>query len=525
MMDKWVRRQTDGKGGTMASFWSNGWTGRALFLCHDVLSAGRVNRCICVQEANVKQQTFVRMGATVLVGAFLIAGSGYGAEPAAEEEGGGGRLIRKEGKKPAEPVAIPEEPPLQEEGAGRLTRKETDPPSSEGARGSITPYGRIELDAIYSNRNNNPLDPGQFNGYATAAGTSSNASTTLNPRYSVFGIRADRTDGKHTLTGVVEIDFYGQTDNAGNIPPRLRLANAAYRYSYSRTSSTTLTVGMDWTPVMSLHPDLIDFSILGYNGNLWQRLPQITVRHKFTDSVEWLVTVMRFERGLSAIQPNQQSRPAFGSNCTTPSFANSNCVFNDPVQNPYYGTRLSWSGTGSMQGLMVAVSGAYRYYRSAPIPGNTTFQSGQDINSYMAGGELVIPLGRMFKFSGEIAYGQALGVEWFRYNQELNLAHGNPVRTFVGWGQLSFAPRKDWTFLAGYGWDNPRNADLAGQQINQPPGSNQQYVLNHRTYLTAVKQVWSDFYTGLEWNHLMTEWVSGNHNQGDNYMLSFWYNF
>ena len=80
-------------------------------------------------------------------------------------------------------------------GAGRLSRKEETPPAvicggcispaftSQG-KGSIVPYGRIELDGIYSTRNTNPLDPGQFNGYATAAGKSSNSSSTFNPRAS-----------------------------------------------------------------------------------------------------------------------------------------------------------------------------------------------------------------------------------------------------------------------------------------------------------------------------------------------------
>ncbi|MDQ6734194.1 MAG: hypothetical protein M3Z35_08795, partial [Nitrospirota bacterium] len=153
------------------------------------------------------------------------------------------------------------EPAGEAAGAGRLTREQDKPVAhlcagclapifTDGSKGSVIPYGRIELDAIYSNRMTNPLDPGQFNGYATAAGTPSNSSTTLNPRYSVFGVRAERTDGVHTLTGVVEIDFYGQTDNAGNLPPRLRLANV--RYTNGKTS---LTVGQDWTPVMALHPD------------------------------------------------------------------------------------------------------------------------------------------------------------------------------------------------------------------------------------------------------------------------------
>jgi len=417
-------------------------------------------------------------------------------------------------------------------GAGRITREQEKPVAhlcagclapifTDGSKGSITPYGRIELDAIYSNRMTNPLDPGQFNGYATAAGTSSNSSTTLNPRYSVFGLRAERTDGVHTLAGVVEIDFYGQTDNAGNLPPRLRLANARYT-----TGRTSLTVGQDWTPVMALHPDLIDFSIMGYNGNLWQRLPQITLRHDFTENLQGLVTVMRFERGLTQCCGQTQVRPitppangAIGGNQATIN------AFNDPDQNPYYGSRLAWSGSGTAQGMVAAVNAAYRYYRSAPAPGNPLFQSGRDINSYVVGGELVVPLRDNLKFSGEIAYGQALGVEWFRFNQELNLVNGNPIRSFVGWAQLSWAASKDFTFLGGYGWDNPLNSDLKGSQAINIPGSNIQYLLNHRTYATVIHPIWADFYTGFEWNHLMTEWASGQHNQGDNYMLSFWYNF
>ncbi|HEY6085109.1 MAG TPA: hypothetical protein VIU63_06910 [Nitrospira sp.] len=410
-------------------------------------------------------------------------------------------------------------------GAGRLLRKEESPPAvicggcispaftSQG-KGSIVPYGRIELDAIYSNRNTNPLDPGQFNGYATAAGKDSNSSATLNPRYSVFGIRGERTDGTHSLLGVVETDFYSQTDNAGNLSPRLRLAYAKYSPNSGKTS---VTAGMDWTPVMSLHPNLIDFSIMGYNGNLWQRLPQVTVRQQFNENFEGLITAMRFERGLSAITPQAQRRPTNG----VPSNA-----FDDPVQMPYFGTRLGYTGTGAMQGMMFALNAAYRWYRSAPTAGGNGnppngIPSGRDINSYLIGGEVVVPITKQLKFSGEIAYGQGLGVEFFRFGQDRNLGTGKVVRTFVGWGELDYALDKDNTFIAGYGWDNPLNSDLKGTTA----GVDQQYLLNHRTYLTAVRHIWGDLYMSFEWNHLMTEWTTQQRFAGDNFMLSTWYNF
>jgi hypothetical protein len=423
----------------------------------------------------------------------------------------------------------------QAEGAGRLSRETESPPAvicggcvsptflTEG-KGSIVPYGRIELDAIYSTRNTNPLDPGQFNGYATAAGKSSNSSSTLNPRYSVFGLRADRTDGKHVLTGVVEADFYSQTDNAGNISPRLRLANVKYSPNNNRT---TFVAGMDWTPIMSSHPNLIDFSIMGYNGNLWQRLPQVTVKHKFSDNFDGLLTVMRFERGLSAIQPQTQRRPFEGAgagtaapgSCGNNGFACSENAFNDPVQMPYVGTRFGYYGTGDMQGVMLAMSAAFRHYRSAPTAGG--IPSGQDINSYLVGAEVGVPITNRLKFTGEIAYGQALGVEFFRYGQERNLGTGKAIRTVVGWGELDFAYSRHVTLIGGYGFDNPLNSDLRGTTA----GPDTQYLLNHRTYLTAVRHIWGDLYASFEWNHLMTEWSTGERFHGDNFMISTWYNF
>ena len=386
------------------------------------------------------------------------------------------------------------------------------PAFTNQGKGSITPYGRIELDVIYSNRNTNPLDPSQFNGYATAASKTNNSSSTFNPRYSVFGLRGERTDGKHSLTGVVEVDFYGQTDNAGNLPPRLRLANV--RYGVDKFS---ITVGMDWNPIMGLLPNLLDFSIMGYNGNLWNRLPQITMRYKVNDNWDALFTVMRFERGLSQIGSQTQRKVAstIGSNSV---------AFDDPEQIPYFGGRVAYNGTGNLQGVMAAFNVAYRYYRSAPAaPGTTAIPGGRDINSYLVGAELVVPITPKLKFSGELAYGQGLGVEWFRFGQERDVISGKPVRTLVGWAELDYAYSQNYTFIGGYGFDNPLNSDLqpaAGRTVDS------QYLLNHRFYLTAVRHLWGDFYTGLEWNHVMTQWSTpGDHYQGDNYMMSFWYNF
>jgi hypothetical protein len=283
---------------------------------------------------------------------------------------------------------------------------------------------------------------------------------------------------------------------------------------------------------MSTLPNLLDFSIMGYNGNLWQRLPQVTLRHKFTDNVEGLLTAFRFERGLSAINPYTQRQPYTGAGAGTGATPGGACAnnfgcsenaFNDPVKMPYFGTRFAYTGTGNMEGVMIALNAAYRYYRSAPTGPPQVFPSGQDINSYLVGGEIAVPITPRLKFVGELAYGQALDVEFFRYAQSLSLVTGKPVRTVVGWGELNYAHDKDTTILGGYGFDNPLNRDLAGSA--GVVAVDQQYLLNHRFYLTAVRHIWGDLYSGFEWNHLMTEWSPGQHFQGNNYMMSMWYNF
>ena len=100
------------------------------------------------------------------------------------------------------------------------------------------------------------------------------------------------------------------------------------------------------------------------------------------------------------------------------------------------------------------------------------------------------------------------------------------MRTLTGWAQLSYAYSRAYTFLAGWGFDNPLNSDLKGSITVQ--NSNVQYLDNQRTFLTAIHPIWADFYTGFEWTHLWTSWAGPSPNQSyqaDQFMLSAWYNF
>lgn len=355
---------------------------------------------------------------------------------------------------------------------------------------TVQPYGYAELDTVYSDRNTNPLDPAQFNGYATAAGLGNGGdSTTFNPRFSVIGLKATQNVGENKLSGKVEADFYGSA--IGNPSPRLRLAFVDWARGDNR-----LTVGQDWTPVASLNPSILDFSIAGYTGNLWQRIPQITDRYRFGKNWEALVSIMRFERGQTVSYPAG----------ATP--------FNDPVKTPILGARLAYDGWGQGGAGLVALSGTWRQFSvSGVLPQNT-------INSEFVSGELAVPVTQALKWSTEVSAGQAIGDEFFRFGQALN---GNtPIRFTAGFSELSYAPNPDWSFASGYGFDNANKDDLGGLS-GEAVGVH--YKFNQRYYANATRAITGNFKVGAEYQKLATQWANGVNLEGSQFMLSFFYGF
>lgn len=336
---------------------------------------------------------------------------------------------------------------------------------------TVTPYGWIELDAVYSSRNTNPLDPNQFNGYATAAGTDKFDSATFNPRFTLLGIKAEHEG----LKAVGEFDFYG-SDSIGLIAPRFRLGYIDYT-----SGSGRLTLGQDWLPVMSSHPAALDFSIMGYGGNLWIRIPQVTYRRKM-GNMEVLGTLFRNERS----------------------------GFKDSVKLPYAGVRAAYTGWG-----LFALSAAFRSYKDRA--------SDEDVASYLVGTEVSAPLGPV-TLSGELATGQGLGAEFFRFGQELNPTKPGeigptPIPTLVGWANLAYSPAEEWSLAAGYGFDNPKNEDLDGAKGSL-------YTVNQRVFGNVVRHIYKGFKVGGEVTQLMTKWVGDTKNySGQQVMLTGWYVF
>ncbi|HWB97813.1 MAG TPA: hypothetical protein VG672_13960, partial [Bryobacteraceae bacterium] len=323
--------------------------------------------------------------------------------------------------------------------------------------------------------------------YSTAAGPEKQSSATFNPRFSVIGIDANTKKGNQSLDAKVEVDFYS-TDGANGITPRLRLAYVNYT-----NLNTSATFGMDWLPVASLLPSLMDFSIMGYSGNLWQRLPQATVREKIGKHWEVLGTVFRAERGFTLQPAPYVSDP-----------------FTDPVKMPYIGARAAYQNWGLGGGGMVAVSGAYRQFKM-PSDGNT-------VKSDLVSLELAVPLMEKLKWNSKIAHGQGLGDEFFRFGQAYN--GDTAIHTTAGWTELTFGPFKRVSFASGYGLDNPLGKDLIGISNN-----NLNYHRNERVYVDSIFQVYENLKFSFELNYLHTNWTNGDRYSGVQPMASIFYSF
>jgi hypothetical protein len=358
--------------------------------------------------------------------------------------------------------------------------------AEEKPKFKITPYGRVELDIIYSSRGTNPLDPRQFNGYSTAAGPEKVSSSTFNPRFSVLGLQGDILRGDQQVQTKVEVDFYS-TDQANLITPRLRLAYIQYA-----RGQTKVTAGMDWLPVAQLLPDIFDFSIMGYGGNLWQRLPQVTLRQGVGKHWELLGTAMRFERGFT-LQPAPFVRDPF----------------TDPVKMPYVGTRIAYQKWGQGESGMLAVSGAYRQFQHP-----ATLRT---VKSHLVSAELVVPLTKEFRWSSKVAHGQGLGDEFFRFGQAFN--GDSPIRTTTGWTQLSYSAAR-WSVSGGWGDDDPNNRDLRG--ISNNFGN---YRHNQRVFGNVLYDVFEHVKVGFEYNYLRTNWTNGDLFHAHQLMNVIFYSF
>lgn len=318
-----------------------------------------------------------------------------------------------------------------------------------------------------------------FGSYVTADGQDR---VNFNPRDTRLGLSATQTKGAWTYKSVFEMDFYG--DNASNnLLPRLRLGFV----DVSHSSGFALRAGQDWIPIAQQNPGTLDFGILAWGGNLWWRVPQVTVRQK-TGELEFLAGMMKHR--------NSNTQEA-------------------EEQMPWFLGRLAWSGLRDGKGLLaIGVGGRSNSLTDTvdDAPFNT------DYNAWLVCGEWKLPLGPRLTLNGEAWTGQGIGREFVRYDLDYNRQVRRSINAQGGFVSAAVDLGRGLQANFGGGIDDPDDDDLAG-------ATTAIFTQNTVLFGNLKWQATEHFGAGFEVMNFTTETGPDDERDGQRFTLGTWFVF
>jgi hypothetical protein len=294
----------------------------------------------------------------------------------------------------------------------------------------------------------------------------------FNGRDTRLGFSASSEAGDWDAGLVAEIDFYGS--NAGNsLIPRMRLGYV----KIADKNGLSFRLGQDWIPIGQQNPGTIDFGILAWGGNLWWRVPQLTVRKK-VGKFEYLGSLMKHR--VSSSQENQEDMP-------------------------WVLGRVQWADGGKLLALGLGA-------RSVEV-------DGYDYSPFMAVLEFKTPLGSKAAINGELWTGAGIGREFIRYGLDYNSSAGTEIESEGGFISLNLKAGPG-AFNLGIGLDDPDDGDaLAGAYTGATFLENQVLFANYQGKLGK------NFGYGFEIMDIDTIQISGATFSANRFTLSFSYVF
>jgi len=339
--------------------------------------------------------------------------------------------------------------------------------------------------AVFNTHYDTALQGQEFISYLVADDTEE---LNFNPREARLGFAASQTRGDWTYRAVVSFDFYGDSAS-NNLLPRLRLGYAEARSA----GGWSIRGGQDWVPVAGLLPGTLDFGSLSWGGNLWQRVPQLTVRRR-TGGLELLAGAMKHR--ISNEQEQQEIMPwLIGRVAAT--------------------DRLG-------EGSLLALGGGYRSVTVAD----------HDYQPWLVAAELVLPFGATgASLTAEAYVGAGIGREWVHYGFDYNPQHpggATAIASRGGFASLRVPVSGRVATNAGFGIDDPDDDDLAvASRGGEPttPGTFPAYLKNAVVFGNVKVDVTEFFGWGVEAAHLMTERGDGEDLTGQRFTTSIWFKF
>lgn len=306
------------------------------------------------------------------------------------------------------------------------------------SRVSLEFNGRVLMNAFMNSKESNNVDvpmyrsPGVDGGPRGGMGMSIRQ-TSLGAAFTVQEVLGG------TFRGDLDIDFFGgqQPSGGGRTFPLIRLRTARGMVDWTHGQ---LMIGQEM-PLISPH-NPVSLAAVGtpgftYAGNLWLWLPQV--------------------RG--TLQTDGPVRFGVQGAVLAPTSGDPNGLFDtqfDPAERtkmPYLQGRvkMAW-GTDETAGEI-----GVGYHM-----GKVWDVNNEEQDSHAVGADILVPFGPKLELRGEFFSGQLLrGLGGGGIGQGFGLGGTTPVRSVGAWGQLNYRLTPRILVGAGYGFDDPDDADLA----------------------------------------------------------------
>lgn len=346
---------------------------------------------------------------------------------------------------------------------------ETDPATEQdqGVRWEL--YGRLKADASLDSA---LVDPGNFARWVESPELAENHSHfNMTVRETRLGLHVHAPPGGPTISGHVEIDFYGGGAENRNVV-MLRHAHIDVVWD----SGWSLIAGQYSDVISPLAPTTVNYSVAWWVGNIGYRRPQLRATKRFGSSRSALVLTGAVSRTIGDDFAQEPGDSGVDSGRPT-------------VQG-----RAAWEWDSGGRRAGIGISGHQGVEDlHADFPG-----SGLEYASWSVGVDVLVPLADRWLFKGEAWTGANLDDYLGGIGQGINLDARTDIRARGGWASIEFRASELLLLSAGGGIDDPRDEDLA---------SNDTLVrtLNRVFWANAIVDLGRGLSTGLEVSHWHTE--------------------
>ncbi len=357
----------------------------------------------------------------------------------------------------------------------------------------IVPYGIGWVNIAFDTAR---TQSGSFTIFAQSSDVEGEPAFSVNARASRFGTRVSGPEifGGET-SGRVEFDFFGtaQTENRAGI---------LLRHAYGEF------VGENWRAVGGQTNDVISPLIINMQnytpgwgaGNIgyrraqsrfewWQDFPdagRLTLQASINQTIVTDFATDPLTGGEDAGWPTIMGRIAF-----RPEWSAHQCRFPEDGCRPQSGYLASGTGLRPEIGFSGHIGREEVDFTTPPLADDEQF------TSWSFNVDLYAPLTEAFGFQGEFFWGDVLGTFQGGIIQGIDPATRRGIRSIGGWCELWYEVTDRVHTHAGFGIDDPRNANLSAGRRSQ----------NHFWFGNVVFDVTKLFTVGLEISYWKTKFV------------------